>query len=99
MQEEQRHLLPSQAELQSEALAEVAAARAPRGDRVPMRRKKAQGPNPLAARPKQKKAAAGRPQQQPQQQGEGGDAPAKKKRQRRRGKGAAGGGGGDGGSD
>jgi hypothetical protein len=75
LQFEQQHLLPSQAELQSEALKEVAAAR--QLDKPLFRRKKAKGPNPLSVMPKKKQdkqttASAGGQQRQQRQSG-GGD--------------------------
>ncbi|PRW50990.1 rRNA-processing UTP23-like protein [Chlorella sorokiniana] len=113
-QEERRHMAPSETELKSAALAEVAAAQQQRA-RPQLRRKKAKGPNPLAVqKPKKVKkaqAAGGggggggsEPKQQQQQEAAaagaagGEQAAAKKKRQRRRGKGAAEGGGGGAGS-
>ncbi|KAL4444025.1 hypothetical protein ABPG75_011762 [Micractinium tetrahymenae] len=111
-QEDRKHMAPSEAELQTAALQEVAAAQQPR-DRPSLRRKKAKGPNPLSALPKKKKQAAaagagGRGgQQQRQQQAGGGSGggsegkqqAGKRKRQRRRGgRASGGGGGGDGGT-
>lgn len=65
-QEEQQHLLPSQAELLAPVLQELAedqqaqhAQHAQQRDRPQLRHKRAKGPNPLAALPKKKKKAAG----------------------------------------
>lgn len=95
-QEEQKHMAPSQAELQTAALQDVAAAGQPR-DRPPLRRKRAKGPNPLSALPKKKKKGAGGSGEQQQRQGpagagggEGEQQAGKRKRQRRRGGRAAG---------
>ncbi|KAI7846463.1 hypothetical protein COHA_000072 [Chlorella ohadii] len=99
-QEEKRHMAPSETELKSAALAEVAAAQQEQRARPQLRRKKAKGPNPLSVqKPKKaKKAAAGtgagggasgggEPKQQKQAAaagGEGGEQPALKKRRQRR---------------